>query len=198
MLDMVLLGLVGLVALRFVFGCGASRDKAIVGRAHWNMDDELQLPRRSGATAPITPRRSAPAAVRSGLTDLSVHGPGTSRLLPNENLTTFGYIQSPDGRFRFTNQGDGNVVLSEVDVHPNRYIWGNGVQSFGGTKLVLQSDANMVERTSSGGFLWQSGVPKVNVGSRFWLELHNNGVLTLSYDYTNKYGDVEIAYGWTR
>jgi hypothetical protein len=82
---------------------------------------------------------------------------GDSELTQNELLNPGDLIRSPDNRFTFTYQLDGNIVLYQQGVGP---IWASSTMGFGsGGQLVMQTDGNLV--------LYSAGVP--------WWHTHTYG-----------------------
>ena len=66
---------------------------------------------------------------------------GDSELTQGESLNPGQLIRSPDGRFTFTYQLDGNVVLYQT----GNAIWASGSVGYGaGGQLLMQPDGNLV------------------------------------------------------
>jgi len=66
---------------------------------------------------------------------------GDSALTQGESLNPGQLIRSPDGRFTFTYQLDGNVVLYQT----GNAIWASGSVGYGaGGQLLMQPDGNLV------------------------------------------------------
>jgi len=78
--------------------------------------------------------------------------PAGDRLCPGEELLPGQYRMSPDGRFRLTYQGDGNLVLYRWDWVP---LWGAGSNSTAG-RAVMQGDGNLVVYNASWSARWSS------------------------------------------
>ena len=85
----------------------------------------------------------------------TVHGapvpPGLTELQAGDSLTPGSSIASPNGQYRLTMQGDGNLV--EYD--GASVVWASGTNP-GGAIAVMQSDGNFVINNSSGDPLWAS------------------------------------------
>jgi RHS repeat-associated protein len=92
----------------------------------------------------------------------------TSSVLPtNATLTRGQNVASPDGRFNFIYQGDGNVVL----YGPNGPIWANNKTGVASDRLVMQGDGNLV--------LYNGGTPvwasNTGGGNNPYLKIQNDG-----------------------
>lgn len=93
----------------------------------------------------------------------SIDAPGT--LLPGQSL------QSPNGQYRLTLQGDGNLVLYDVN---DQWIWHTNTQGTAVNQLAIQADGNLVLYTPSG-YVWQAG-SYGNQGGRFQVQDDGNVV----------------------
>ena len=82
----------------------------------------------------------------------SAHASDT--LGPNEQLGPNEYLQSSNGRYRFTNQGDGNLVLT-VEGYA---VWSTGGHNAPGI-LTMQGDGNLVYLSMGGDLWWNSQTP---------------------------------------
>lgn len=92
----------------------------------------------------------------------------TSSVLPTNGTLTRGQnVASPDGRFNFIYQGDGNVVL----YGPNGPIWANNKTGVASDRLVMQGDGNLV--------LYNGGTPvwasNTGGGNAPYLKIQNDG-----------------------
>ncbi|RIX79080.1 putative adhesin [Acidovorax cavernicola] len=112
--------------------------------------------------------------------------PGPTSLAPGQTLTPGQSIYSGDGRYIFTLQSNGNLVV--LDRHdnnqvlwnsqtagsgatsfafqadgnlvlsgPNGTIWNAATNAKGGVNLVMQGDGNLVLYTSAGAAVWSTG-----------------------------------------
>ncbi|MDQ0045676.1 LysM peptidoglycan-binding domain-containing protein [Variovorax boronicumulans] len=112
--------------------------------------------------------------------------PGATSLVPGQTLALGQSIYSADGRYTFTLQSNGNLVV--LDRHdnnqvlwnsqtvgsgatsfvfqadgnlvlsgPNGTIWNAGTNAKGGVNLVMQGDGNLVLYTSAGAAVWTTG-----------------------------------------
>ena len=79
---------------------------------------------------------------------------GSDRLLVNENMELNQHLSSPDGRFRFNLQGDGNLVLRVVG--SGQALWSSNTNGRGGVRLSMQPDGNLVLRSLSESAVWSS------------------------------------------
>ncbi|WP_404712183.1 hypothetical protein [Sphingomonas sp. MMS24-J13] len=84
-------------------------------------------------------------------------------------------IVSPDGRYTFVYQTDGNLVL----YGPSGVMWANNVYNYGAGRAVLQGDGNLVVYNSANAAVWASNT--VGSGASF-LSLDNNGLLAIKTD----------------
>src|SRR6266581_3126687 len=69
-----------------------------------------------------------------------------------QSLTTDQFIESQDGRFQFTLQTGGNVVLSG----PNGTLWTSNTNGQTVTQLTMGTDGNLV-LYNGGTVVWSSG-----------------------------------------
>ncbi|MCB1616789.1 MAG: DUF5011 domain-containing protein, partial [Pseudomonadales bacterium] len=99
---------------------------------------------------------------------------GSDRLLSNNYLSSNQYLASPDGRYRFYLQGDGNLVLRGVST--NTVIWSAATNGKGGVRLNMQSDGNLVLRNASNSAVWSS---QTNGKGANRAVLQNDGSLVL-------------------
>jgi hypothetical protein len=88
-------------------------------------------------------------------------------------------LVSPNGRTKFTFQGDGHLVVS-VD---GKFIWGTWTNGQGGTRLCLQADGNLVMYTDSGNAIWQSSTGSNN-GKQMWLACQDDNNIVVYGDNT--------------
>lgn len=127
------------------------------GRAVWSTKTVgtggVQLRVQDDANVVLYP--AAGRAVWSTGTAIQPVGRATGdRVLRNQQLTAGQSITSPNGRYRFTFQPDGNAV---VYAPGNRALWSSRSAGTGGTRVVLQTDGNLVVYTASGRAVWSSG-----------------------------------------
>lgn len=94
--------------------------------------------------------------------------PGCGVLASGASLPTGGAKLSCDGRFTFTIQGDGNLVLYKAGAGA---LWANYVFGAGHT-LHMQTDGNLVVYNNVGQARWNSGTWG-NPGA--WLAVQNDG-----------------------
>lgn len=78
--------------------------------------------------------------------------PVTSRLAAGAWLPAGGSLTSSDGRFVFTYQGDGNLVLYQQGAP----IWASGTGGAAG-RVTMQDDGNLVVSAADGAVVWSSG-----------------------------------------
>lgn len=98
----------------------------------------------------------------------------TDTLSINQSLGLNQSLRSPNGTYRLTLQGDGNMV-----VHNNttrRTVWMTGTQGKGTARLVMQPDGNLVLYSSQGKYLWGS---KTNGKGANRLVMQNDGNVVL-------------------
>ncbi|MGJ3704011.1 LysM peptidoglycan-binding domain-containing protein [Variovorax sp. AFSI2.2] len=117
----------------------------------------------------------------------ALSAPTASTLAPGQNLAPGQGIYSPDGRYYFTLQTDGNLVVYDrhdnmqalwnsqtagsgannfafqtdgnmVLYGPNGVVWSSDTYAKGGTNLVMQGDGNLVLYTASGGAVWSGNI----------------------------------------
>lgn len=106
--------------------------------------------------------------------DGTIFNPGSELLLREA-------IFSPNGLYRLTLQGDGNLVLRNTAT--GSPIWSTGTHDTGANRFVIQSDGNLVlYDTVEGTAVWASNT----VGSEFEsLRLFDDGSLILFQDGAN-------------
>ncbi|MDQ0072702.1 YD repeat-containing protein [Variovorax boronicumulans] len=81
--------------------------------------------------------------------------PGATSLTPGQTLAPGQSIYSPDGRYNFTLQTDGNLVV--YDRHDNNQaLWNSQTAGTGANSFVFQADGNMV-LSGPNGVVWNSG-----------------------------------------
>ncbi|MDQ0013780.1 YD repeat-containing protein [Variovorax boronicumulans] len=81
--------------------------------------------------------------------------PGATSLTPGQSLAPGQSIYSPDGRYNFTLQTDGNLVV--YDRHDNNQVlWNSQTGGSGANSFVFQADGNMV-LSGPNGVVWNSG-----------------------------------------
>jgi hypothetical protein len=76
------------------------------------------------------------------------------RMLLHQQLTAGQSLTSPNGRYRFTMQPDGNAVVYAPN---NRALWSSRSAGKGGSRVVLQQDGNLVIYPAVGGAVWSTG-----------------------------------------
>jgi hypothetical protein len=80
---------------------------------------------------------------------------GEHRLFANQVMYPGQYLRSPDKRYIFILQGDGNLVLYGPGYHA---LWQSGTGGKSVSTVIMQGDGNLViYGTGSQGSLWQSG-----------------------------------------
>lgn len=90
-----------------------------------------------------------------------------------ETLGPEKYLVSSNGQYRFTLQGDGNLVLRKTS---GNVLWNSDTAGKNGASLSLQTDGNLVLYTLSGKAVWSS---KTNGKTVTMLKLYDNGCLAL-------------------
>jgi hypothetical protein len=75
------------------------------------------------------------------------------RMQPGQVLNPGESIASANGRFRFSYQADGNLVL----YRDKAALWASGTNGRGVGVCIMQADGNLVLYTSDGTALWASG-----------------------------------------
>ena len=72
----------------------------------------------------------------------------------NESLYRNEFLESANKKYRLYMQGDGNLVLREMET--KKAIWSSGTHTSGAIRISFQSDGNLVMRTASGAPVWSS------------------------------------------
>ncbi len=89
-------------------------------------------------------------------------------LFSGESLSPGQSVLSADGRFRFTYQWDGNLVLYQGGAA----LWNSGTAGRSAGRTVMQPDGNLVVYDAGGRAAWWSGT---NGLSGSWLAVQNDG-----------------------
>jgi hypothetical protein len=104
---------------------------------------------------------------------------GAGQLLPGQGLLAGNSIKSPDGRFTFIMQLDGNLVLYGPQ---NQALWSSGTAGHTNVfDVIMQTDGNLVVYNGQNGAIWASGTAGKPVAR---LAVQNDGNVVL-YDTAN-------------
>lgn len=96
-------------------------------------------------------------------------------LRPGQGLMPGGSVRSPDGRFRFTQQSDGNLVLYGPG---GEAMWASNTNNHSDVwDVVMQTDGNLVIYDCHNHPLWASNT---NGKAGAWLAVQNNGNVVIS------------------
>ncbi|MEO8551423.1 MAG: hypothetical protein ABI678_15705 [Kofleriaceae bacterium] len=98
--------------------------------------------------------------------------PSGDRLVPGEALTADQARESSDGRFRFTYQGDGNLVLYQ----DGSAIWNSGTNGTSAGRTVMEADGNLVIYDASNTPIWASNTSG-NPGAYLSVQSDGNTVI---------------------
>jgi hypothetical protein len=93
-------------------------------------------------------------------------------LASGSTLTAGQQVTSPDGRFRFVMQGDGNLVLYQG----NTPLWASHTNGSGGVRATMQTDGNLVVYTAGGAPVWSSHT-NGHAGASLWMQSDGNAVI---------------------
>ncbi len=99
----------------------------------------------------------------------------TNSLQSNKQLSLDQYITSSNGTYRFYLQGDGNLVLRNMQTAST--VWAANTQNKGAVRLTMQSDGNLVLYSASNAAVWSSGT---NGKGASYLIMQNDGNLVLA------------------
>lgn len=77
----------------------------------------------------------------------------TYALAPTESLLPSQFLRSPDNRFTFVLQGDGNAVING----PTGVLWDSNTATGQSTILTMQGDGNLVIYGPSNNPVWATG-----------------------------------------
>jgi hypothetical protein len=83
---------------------------------------------------------------------IQVNSRPASALTNDKRLSLGQSLLSGDGRYEFTLQSDGNLVLYS----PRGYTWSSWTTGKGGTTLIMQSDGNLVLYSAANRPIWHS------------------------------------------
>jgi hypothetical protein len=111
--------------------------------------------------------------IKRGATPVWATGTVYSKLYAPDYLSRGHNLVSPNGRYRFVMQTDGNAVL--YNQATRRAIWATDTVGRG-YRFAMQRDGNLVLYTASGGVVWTSRTAGYG-GS--YLNLQNDGNLVL-------------------
>lgn len=110
-----------------------------------------------------TPCNAAPAQMCGGAWRNSIYGTGgnppppppggSDTLSPEQSLYAGDSVRSADGRFTFTYQGDGNLVLYQSGVGA---IWSSGTAGTSVGRTTMQGDGNLVIYDGGGVPVWHT------------------------------------------
>lgn len=106
----------------------------------------------------------------------SVTDPGVAYVMANQGLYTNQFMLSCNGRYRLMLQGDGNLVLA--DLQTNTALWTSQTNGDPAEVMVMQGDGNLVIYDVHGDPLWHTGT---HGKPGLKLKLFNSGTLKL-YD----------------
>ncbi|MBS2037227.1 hypothetical protein JST97_19725 [bacterium] len=129
------------------------------------LDSQLQRPVRKLYSMPRVTRQQLEQVEAMGRMwaqtagDLSSLG-GRNRLLPGQALQPGGVVNSLNGRYSFSLQTDGNIVVSNA----GRPIWASQTNGQGGSALTLGTDGVLRLSAPNGQVVWQtrsSGSPGI-------------------------------------
>ena len=104
----------------------------------------------------------------------AVNAGAADSIQSGQELGSNQYIESANSLYRFYLQGDGNLVLR--DQQTGSALWASNTNGQSGTRLVMQSDGNLVLYTSADVAVWDSNT---NGTSANLLRLNDNGSLIL-------------------
>lgn len=95
-------------------------------------------------------------------------------LAPGQTLSAGATLVSPNGLYRLQLQaGDGNIV----EWGPSGVMWTSNTGGMGGSRLVMQSDGNLVEYSATGQAVFATG--STTGDARTSLEVQNDGNLVV-------------------
>lgn len=95
-------------------------------------------------------------------------------LYSGEAIRSTQYLESSNGRYRFTLKSEGNLVLREVQTQA--VLWTSQTGGDGGTYLKLSTSGNLVLRTDAKEAVWTSHTANSGADE---LVLHDDGTLVL-------------------
>jgi Calcineurin-like phosphoesterase len=112
----------------------------------------------------------------NSVTSLASEAPtSTNSLQSNKQLGLDQYITSTNGTYRFYLQGDGNLVVRNMQT--SSAVWSASTQNKGGVRLTMQSDGNLALYTSTNVVVWSSNT--IGKGASY-LIMQNDGNLVLA------------------
>lgn len=108
--------------------------------------------------------------------------PVTDQIAGGGSLLAGDWLESPNGRFRFCCQPDGNCVVYRVNGDQVQPIWATQTHGQGG-RLLLELGGRLRMLTPSGQTLWQSGLE--GPPGEYHLQMQDDGNLVI-YRRTGK------------
>lgn len=96
------------------------------------------------------------AAAALSATAAPAPAPAPDTLSANGSLTSGQFIASPDGHFRVTMQGDGNLVES---ISGGRGLWATGTGGHPGARALMQVNGNLAIYDTANSAVWSSNSP---------------------------------------
>lgn len=129
-------------------------------------------------SAPVLANDSLPAGDSSvpALSAQLAETPTTGNSLQlNKQLGLDQYLTSSNGSYRFYLQGDGNLVVRNMQTAST--VWSAKTNGKGGVRLTLQSDGNLVLHTAANAVVWSSATAGKGAS---YLIMQNDGKLVLA------------------
>ncbi len=124
-------------------------------------------------TASRTGYQSISKASAATATVVSTYG---TTLKAGSTLPAGRALYSADGKYKFVQQGDGNLVL--YNRATGKAVWATGKMT-SGTRTVMQTDGNLVQYTSTNKVMWASGTAGKG-GNRVVVQTDGNVVIYTS------------------
>lgn len=98
------------------------------------------------------------------------------RLAAGRRLANGEALYAPNGRYRVSQQRDGNLVVYNLSGSSPRAVWSSRTDGKGAAYVEMQGDGNLVQYTSSRRAVWASGT---NGSGATYLRMQSDGNLVL-------------------
>lgn len=133
------------------------RDGAAIGGATGSTYTPVERDIGKRLTVTVTGSKAGHTTVaRTSKATAVVSSATGDRITRGKSLKSGVSLYSPNGRYKLTQQTDGNLVLRNIAGSSARVIWASGTNGRGVAYVVMQNDGNLVQYTKGGGAVWST------------------------------------------